>query len=46
MLSGSGAYYVVSVPNAEAFNDNKANLYTRATSGTVGVYDIKVIKVQ
>ena len=46
LLSGSGAYYAVSVPNADAYNDNKAILYTRATPGTVGVYDVKVIKVQ
>ena len=45
MLSGSGAYYVVSVPNAEAFNDNKSNLYIRTAAGTPGVYDVKVIKV-
>lgn len=46
MVNASGVYYVVSVPDAAAFNDNKTALYTRATPGTVGVYDIKVIKVQ
>lgn len=46
MKNASETYYVVSVPNEAAFNDNKANLYTRATPGTVGVYDVKVIKVQ
>ncbi len=46
MKNASDVYYVVSVPNAAAFNDNKAALYTRATPGTVGEYDIKVIKVQ
>ena len=45
MLSGSGAYYAVSVPNAAAFDANKASLYL-ASGGTAGVYDIKVIKVQ
>ena len=44
MLSGSGAYYAVTVPTAAAFNDNKDKLYL-ATGGTPGVYDIKVIKV-
>ena len=46
MKNASETYYVVSVPNAAAYNDNKANLYTRATTGTVGVYDVKIIKVQ
>ena len=48
MLSTSGAYYAVTVPTAEAFNDNKAKLYTIETGdeGTPGVYDVKVIKVQ
>lgn len=46
MQNAAGTYYVVSVPNAAAFNDNKANLFTRSAEGTVGVYDIKVIKVQ
>ena len=46
MKSANNVYYVVSVPTAEAFNDNKANLYIRASEGTVGVYDIKIIKVE
>lgn len=46
MLSGSGAYYAVSVPTAAAFNANKTNLYIQATTGTPGVYDVKIIKVQ
>lgn len=46
MKNASGTYYIVSVLNEAAFNDNKANLYTRDTPGTVGVYDVKVIKVQ
>lgn len=46
MQNDAGTYYAVSVPNAAAYADNKANLYTRATPGTVGVYDVKVIKVQ
>ena len=46
MLSGSGAYYAVSVPNEAAFTANKASLYLKTEAGTAGVYDIKVIKVQ
>ena len=46
MQSGSGAYYVVSVPSAAAFNANKDNLYLQTAAGTPGVYDVKVIKVQ
>lgn len=46
MLSGSGAYYTVTVPNAAAFNENKANLYLQTAAGTPGEYDVKVIKVQ
>ena len=46
MLSGSGAYYAVSVPNEAAFTANKASLYLKTEAGTPGVYDIKVIKVQ
>lgn len=46
MLSGSGAYYTVSVPNEAAFNENKTNLYLQTAAGTPGVYDVKVIKVQ
>jgi len=46
MLSGSGAYFAVSVPNEAAFNENKAKLYLQTAAGTPGVYDVKVIKVQ
>lgn len=48
MLSGSGAYFAVTVPDAAAFADNKANLYyiKVGDEGTAGVYDVKVIKVQ
>lgn len=46
MKSSNNVYYVVSVPTEEAFNDNKSSLYLRATEGTVGVYDVKIIKVQ
>ena len=46
MLSGSGAYFAVTVPNEAAFNENKANLYLKTADGTPGVYDVKVIKVQ
>jgi hypothetical protein len=46
MLSGSGAYYAVSVPTEAAFEANKANLYLQTAAGTPGDYDVKVIKVQ
>lgn len=46
MLSGSGAYYTVTVPNEAAFNENKAKLYLKTAAGTPGEYDVKVIKVQ
>ena len=46
LLSGSGAYYPVTVPNEAAFNENKAKLYLQTDPGTSGVYDVKVIKVQ
>lgn len=46
MLSGSGAYYTVTVPDEAAFEANKANLYVITTAGTPGVYDVKIIKVQ
>lgn len=46
MLSGSGAYYAVSVTTEDAFNENKAKLYLQTAAGTPGVYDVKVIKVQ
>lgn len=46
MLSGSGAYYAVSVTSEAAFEYNKANLYLQTNAGVPGVYDVKVIKVQ
>lgn len=46
MLSGSGAYYTVTVPNEAAFNANKDKLYLQTAAGTPGVYDVKIIKVQ
>ena len=46
MKNAANVYYAVSVPTEEAFNDNKASLYLRSSEGTVGVYDIKIIKVQ
>lgn len=46
MLSGSGAYYTVTVPNQAAFEENKSQLYLQTAAGTPGVYDVKVIKVQ
>ena len=46
MLSDSGAYFTVTVPNEAAFNENKAKLYVQTDAGTPGVYDVKVIKVQ
>ncbi len=45
MVAG-GVYYPVTVANAAADNENKANLYTKTADGTPGQYDIKVIKVQ
>lgn len=46
MLSTSGVYYAVTVPNAAAYAEHKANLYQVNTPGTPGQYDIKVIKVE
>lgn len=46
MLSGSGAYYAVTVLNEDAFNENKSSLYVKTANGIPGVYDVKVIKVQ
>lgn len=46
MQNSAGVYYVVSVPNAAAYADNISSLKVRATPGTPGVYDVKVIKVQ
>ena len=45
MLSGSGAYYPVSVTTEAAFNENKSKLYLQTAAGTPGVYDVKIIKV-
>ena len=39
-------YFTVTVPTEEAYNANKANLFTQTAAGTPGVYDVKVIKVQ
>jgi hypothetical protein len=41
-------YYAVSVPTKDAFEDNIDKLYKVKTgkTGTAGVYDVKVIKVQ
>ncbi len=44
--TGSGAYFAVTVPTEDAFNANKAKLFTQTDAGTPGVYDVKVIKVQ
>jgi len=46
MLSGSGAYFAVTVPTEAAFEANKSNLYLQTAAGTPGVYDVKVIKVK
>ena len=46
MKSGSGAFFAVSVPDAAAFNENKAKLYLQTSVGTPGKYDVKIIKVQ
>ena len=46
LLSGSGAYYAVSVTSEAAFEANKSILYLQTAPGTPGVYDVKVIKVQ
>lgn len=46
MLSGSGAYFAVTVPTEAAFEANKSSLYLKTGDGTPGVYDVKVIKVQ
>ena len=46
MQSENGAYFAVTVPTAEAFNANKTSLYIRTADGTLGVYDVKIIKVQ
>ena len=46
MKSGDGVYFTVTVPTEAAFNDNKSQLYLQTATGTPGVYDVKVIKVQ
>ena len=45
MRTVNDVYYAVTVPTAAAFAEHKDHLYL-ASGGTVGVYDIKVIKVQ
>lgn len=45
MKTVNDVYYAVTVPTAAAFAEHKDHLYL-ASGGTVGVYDIKVIKVQ
>ena len=46
LQSGSGAYFAVPVANEATFEANKSSLHLQTDPGTVGVYDIKVIKVQ
>ena len=48
MKTADNVYYAVSVPTAASFNEHKAQLYLidPDNSGTPGVYDVKVIKVQ
>lgn len=41
-----GVYYAASGLTAGNFDTYKANLYTQATAGTAGVYDVKIITVQ
>lgn len=45
MRTAANVYYAVTVPSAAAFAEHKDHLYL-ASGGTVGVYDVKVIKVQ
>ena len=45
MKTAADVYYAVTVPSAAAFAEHKDQLYL-ASGGTVGVYDVKVIKVQ
>ena len=45
MKTATDVYYAVTVPSAAAFAEHKDHLYL-ASGGTVGVYDVKVIKVQ
>ena len=48
MKTANGVYYAVTVANAAAFNEHKAQLYIidSTAPGTPGKYDVKVIKVQ
>lgn len=45
MKTAADVYYAVTVPSAAAFAEHKDHLYL-ASGGTVGIYDVKVIKVQ
>ena len=48
MKTANNVYYAVTVANAAAFNEHKAQLYIidSTAPGTPGKYDVKVIKVQ
>jgi hypothetical protein len=48
MKTANNVYYAVTVANAAAFNEHKAQLYIidSIAPGTPGKYDVKVIKVQ
>jgi hypothetical protein len=48
MKTANDVYYAVTVANAAAFNEHKAQLYIidSTAPGTPGKYDVKVIKVQ
>lgn len=48
MKTANNVYYAVTVANAAAFNEHKAQLYVidPTAPGTPGKYDVKVIKVQ
>ena len=48
MKTSNNVYYAVTVANAAAFNEHKAQLYIidSTAPGTPGKYDVKVIKVQ
>lgn len=48
MKTANNVYYAVTVANAAAFNEHKAQLYVIDPdhAGTPGKYDVKVIKVQ
>lgn len=45
MKTDNDVYYAVTVPSDAAFAEHKAHLYL-ASSGTAGVYDVKIINVQ